>query len=102
MLYADYILYSNDGEPNAVVGAPVFTGMGGMRYLAGTCTGETTEEHFAADAGTSCCWVEGEWFATVGIDLTRVLVCFRDARFAEALAAERELEIYALWGVSDT
>lgn len=54
VLSADHILYSNDGEPAAVAGAPVHIAPGGYRYLAGTCTGESTAGSFY-DAGTSCC-----------------------------------------------
>ena len=97
VLYADYILYSNDGEPAAVDGAPVHIAPGGYRYLAGTCTGESTDPSFHTDAGTSCCWVEGEWIATVGLDLSRFLVCCREASSFDALMADVELETHPLW-----
>ena len=90
-------MYSNDGEPAAVAGAPMQQSPGGYRYLSGTCTGELTEESFHPDAGTSCCWVKGDWFATVGLDLSRMLVCCRERNRFDALMADVELEAHPLW-----
>ena len=78
-------------------GAPVQKSPGGYRYLSGMCTGETTGGHFHTDAGTSCCWTPGEWFASVGFDLTRAIVCFRDESRVDALLAEAGLEVHPLW-----
>lgn len=96
VLYADYILYSNDGEPAVVGGAPVQKAPGGYRYMAGRCTGESTEGSFY-DAGTSCCRVEGEWSASVGLDLSRALVNRREESRFDALIADVELETHPQW-----
>ena len=97
VLYADHIMYSDDGEPAAVVGAPMQKSAGGYRYLSGACTGESTEGSFHTDAGSSCCWVEGDWFATVGLDLSRMLVCCRERTRFDSLMADVELEAHPLW-----
>ena len=97
VLYADYVLYSDDGGPAAVVGAPLQKSAGGYRYLSGACTGESTTGMFHTDAGSSCCWVEGDWFATVGLDLSRMLVCCRERNRFDALMADVELEAHPLW-----
>lgn len=73
----------------------------GYSYFAGTCSGETTEGVFETDSGASCCWVSGEWFIAVDLDLTRGVICYNSASYTAALYANKELECYPLWP-SDT
>lgn len=96
--YADFLMYSPvqvgpiPNEKDHVQISPR-----GFRYFIGRCLGETTEGIFITDSGASCCWVEGEWFIAVDLDLTRGVICYNSADYTAALAASRELETYPLW-----
>lgn len=69
----------------------------GFRYFSGCCLGETTQEIFGTESRASCCWVIGEGFIAVDLDLTRGVICYNSPDYTAALSASQELETYPLW-----
>ena len=96
--YADFLMYS-PGQAGPVPDEEdhVRSSPEGYRYFIGRCLGETTEGAFMTDSGTSCCWVEGEWFIAVDVDLPRGIICYNSPDYTAALSASEELETYLLW-----
>ncbi|WP_290218975.1 hypothetical protein [Corynebacterium atrinae] len=95
--YSDFIMYGDDG-PGPIPGEEILvrTSEHGYRYFSGRCVGETSEEIFSPESGTSACWVAGEWFVAVDVDLTRGTICFNSKTYLERLIEDGSLEFYLL------
>lgn len=96
------ITYANYVDPRYVSDELLRHTRKGYPYFAGRCVGESTEGIFKTDSGASCCWVKGEWFIAVDIDLTRGIICYNSPDYTAALDESRELECYSLWPLDTT
>lgn len=95
--YADYLMYGNDDSgPIPREESLVRISERGFRYFSGRCVGETSEEIFFPDSGASACWVAGEWFVAVDVDLSRGTICFNSPEYLEKLLEDGSLEFYLL------